>query len=68
MKWNDRIRGLREDSDLTQTQMAQICGVSQNAISKYELAERQIPIDILIKYCRFYKVSADYILGLTDKK
>lgn len=68
MKWNENIRALREDSDLTQTQMAQICSISQNAISKYELAERQLPIETLIKYCKFFNVSADYILGLSDKR
>ena len=61
-----RIRDLREDKDLTQAEMAQILYCSQQVYSNYELGQRDIPTDILIKLSRFYKVSTDYILGLTD--
>ena len=61
-----RIRELREDGDLTQAQMARALNCSQQVYSNYELGQRDIPTDILIKLCRFHRVSADYILGLTD--
>ena len=61
-----RIRDLREDHDLTQKEMAQILNCSQQGYSNYELGQRDIPTDILIKLSDFYHVSVDYILGLTD--
>jgi len=61
-----RIRELREDRDLTQRQMAKELRCSQQVYSNYELGQRDIPTDILIALARFYDVSADYILGLTD--
>lgn len=61
-----RIRDLREDHDLTQKQMTEILNCSQQVYSNYELGQRDIPTDILIKLSRFYKVSTDYILGLSD--
>ena len=63
-----RIRDLREDADLTQKQMAQILNCSQQVYSNYELGQRDIPTDILIKIARFYSVSTDYILELSDNK
>ena len=62
-----RIRDLREDHDLTQKQMADILNCSQQVYSNYELGQRDIPTDILIKLAGFYKVTTDYILGLTDE-
>ena len=61
-----RIRDLREDRDLTQKEMAKVLNCSQQAYSNYELGQRDIPTDILIKLSNFYKVSVDYLLGLTD--
>ena len=61
-----RIRDLREDSDLTQKQMAKELNCSQQVYSNYELGQRDIPTDILIKLSKFYDVSVDYILGLVD--
>ena len=61
-----RIRDLREDRDLTQKQMAQALNCSQQVYSNYELGQRDIPTDILIKLSAFYEVSTDYILGITD--
>ncbi len=61
-----RIRDLREDHDLTQKEVAQILNCSQQGYSNYELGQRDIPTDILIKLSDFYHVSVDYILGLTD--
>lgn len=61
-----RIRDLREDRDLTQTQVAQMLNCSQQAYSNYELGQRDIPTDILIKLAKIYNVSVDYILERTD--
>ena len=61
-----RIRDLREDSDLTQKQMAQALNCSQQVYSNYELGQRDIPTDILIRLSQFHNVSVDYLLGLTD--
>ena len=61
-----RIRDLREDRDLTQKEMAKALNCSQQAYSNYELGQRDIPTDILIKISNFHKVSVDYLLGLTD--
>lgn len=61
-----RIRELREDRDLTQKQMANFLHCSQQVYSNYELGQRDIPTDILIRLSRFFDVSTDYILGLTE--
>ena len=61
-----RIRDLREDKDLTQKQMAKALNCSQQVYSNYELGQRDIPTDILIKLSKFHGVSVDYILGIDD--
>ena len=61
-----RIRDLREDKDLTQTDVAKILGMSQTGYSKYETGENDIPTTILIKLARFYNTSIDYLLGQTN--
>ncbi|MBE6911065.1 MAG: helix-turn-helix transcriptional regulator [Ruminococcaceae bacterium] len=61
-----RIRELREDNDLTQKQLANVLNCSQQVYSNYELGQRDIPTDILKKLSAFYKVSADYILEISD--
>ena len=63
-----RIRDLREDSDLTQKQIAQMLGMSQTGYSKYETGENDVPTAVLIKLADFYKTTTDYLLGRTDKK
>ena len=63
-----RIRDLREDSDLTQKQVAEYLHIKQNTYSQYENGERQIPIDTLIALAKFYNTSVDYILGLTSER
>lgn len=68
MKWNERIRGLREDNDLTQEEMGKIVKATQKQISNWETGRNEPPYDILIKYTNYFKVSADYILCLTNKK
>ena len=61
-----RIRNLREDRDLNQTQVAKMLSMSQTGYSKYETGENDIPTSILIKLSRFYNTSIDYLLGETD--
>lgn len=61
-----RIRDLREDSDMTQSKMAEILNCSQQVYSNYELGQRDIPTYILIKLSKHYNVSVDYILDITD--
>ncbi len=62
-----RLRDLREDHDLTQTELANYLHLQQNTYSQYENGQRQIPIEALIALARFYKTSVDYILELTDE-
>ena len=61
-----RLRDLREDKDLNQTELAKILGMSQTGYSKYETGENDIPTAILIKLARFYDTSIDYLLGETE--
>ncbi len=61
-----RIRDLREDKDLTQSDVAQYLKCSQECYSFYENGKRDIPTDVLIKLAKFHNTSVDYILGLTD--
>lgn len=61
------IRALREDRDITQKQMAEYLHCSQQVYSNYELGQRDIPTDILIKLSVFHDVSVDYLLGLTER-
>lgn len=60
------IRSLREDSDITQKQIAEYLHCSQQVYSNYELGQRDIPTDVLIKLANYYHVSTDYLLGLTE--
>ena len=61
-----RIRALREDRDMNQTQLAKLLGMSQTGYSKYETGENDIPTSILRKLARLHGTSVDYLLGLTD--
>ena len=61
-----RLRDLREDRDMNQTQIAKMLDMSQTGYSKYETGENDIPTAILIKLARFYDTSIDYLLGETD--
>ena len=61
-----KIRDLREDHDLKQREVSQYLNCSQRVYSNYELGQRDIPTDILIKLSALYNVSTDYLLGLTN--
>ena len=64
----NRLRDLREDADLNQTQVARYLGMSQTGYSKYETGENDIPTQVLIRLAQFYKTSVDYILGVSDSR
>ena len=66
-KYKKRIRDLREDHDKTQQEIANILGTSQTMYARYERGANELPIHHLITLCKYYKVSADYILGLNDE-
>ncbi len=61
-----RIRHMREDRDLTQKQLAEKLTCSQQVYSNYELGQRDIPLELLIRLARFYDTSVDYLLGESD--
>ena len=61
-----RIRDLREDRDITQSQMAKYLQIHQTTYSDYEIGNLNVPVDILIKLAKYYETSIDYIVGLTD--
>ncbi|WP_420875805.1 helix-turn-helix domain-containing protein [Pseudoflavonifractor phocaeensis] len=58
-----RLRDLREDSDLTQRQVAEILGIDQRVYSTYETGKRDLPLQHLITLADFYHVTTDYLLG-----
>ena len=64
----DKLRGLREDNDLTQSQVAQVLGTSQTMYARYERGANEMPLRHLITLCRFYNVSADYFLNTAPDK
>ena len=63
-----RIRGLREDADLTQKQVAAYLLCDQSLYSKYERGERELPLALAVKLAQYYKTSVDYLVGLTKEK
>lgn len=61
-----RLKELREDNDLTQVQCSKIAYISKISYIRYEKGERNIPLDVLVLFARYYNVSIDYIANLTD--
>lgn len=68
MKYCKRIYELKTDNDLTQQEVAKILKTTKQNYSYYETGKRKLSIEDLEKLCRYYNVSADYIIGLTDEK
>ncbi|MFR8256784.1 MAG: helix-turn-helix domain-containing protein [Ruthenibacterium sp.] len=68
MEYMRMIRNLREDADKTQAQIAHVLGTSQTMYARYERGASEMPIRHLITLCRYYGVSADYVLGLKKAK
>ena len=67
-KQYQRIRDLREDSELSQMKIAEILGMHKTTYARYETGEREIPFNIAISLAKYYNVSLDYLAGLTNKK
>jgi len=63
-----RLRDLREDMDMNQTQVAQLLHTSQTVYSRYERGFQTIPVEHLLILADFYNVSTDYMLGRTNNK
>ena len=68
MDYRIRMRNLREDHDKTQKEIAELLGTSQTMYSRYERGANEMPIRALITLCHYYGVSADYLLGLSNRK
>lgn len=64
----ERIRNLREDKDMTQTDMAKILHIDQSTYSDYERGEINVPIEALIKISNCHETSVDYLVGKTNEK
>lgn len=58
----ERLRGIREDHDLTQAQVAEILGTSQTMYARYERGANELPLRHLVTLCKYYRVSADFFL------
>jgi transcriptional regulator with XRE-family HTH domain len=68
MKYNERIRDLREDNDLSQREISEIVNISQRTYSDYETGTVRIPIEILIHLAKYYNVDMNYITGISNTK
>lgn len=66
LSFGERIRNLREDADINQTQLGQAVNMTQRKISYIECGKYEPSIDDIISFCRFFNVSADYLLGITN--
>lgn len=66
MYYYQRLRDLREDRDLKQSDISELLKMKQPQYNRYETGTRELPLHHLVTLCKFYNVSADYILGLTD--
>lgn len=62
-----RLRDVREDRDKTQTDIAKLLLITQQQYSLYEKGLREIPVSMLVKLAKYYNISTDYLLGLSDK-
>ena len=68
MDYRTRLRNVREDRDLTQAQVGKVLNKSQQGYNHIEAGRAELKIDDLVKLCRFYDLSADYLIGLTDRE
>ena len=66
MNYRERIKNVREDHDLTQAQVVKLLDKSQQGYNHIEMGRAELKIDDLIRLCKFYDLSADYLIGLTD--
>ena len=68
MKYNERIRALREDNDLKQYQNAELLHIGHKTYSDYELGKTRIPLESVIILAEYYNVDMNYICGISDVK
>ena len=68
MKYIKIMKDLRVDNDKTQQEIADILGTSQTMYARYERGANELPLHHLLTLCRYYRVSADYFLGITEEK
>lgn len=68
MKYNERIRAIREDNDLTQQKVADLLNIGQRTYADYESGKTRIPIDNIMILAKYYNVSLDYITGASNIK
>ena len=66
MHYTQRLKNMREDKDLKQEAIARTLKITRQQYQLYESGKRKLPIDMLIQLCKFYDVSADYLLGFTN--
>lgn len=67
LTFGEKIRNLREDSDLNQTQLGEAVHMTQRKVSYIECGKYEPSVDDIIAFCHYFKVSADYLLGIPDK-
>lgn len=65
--YRTRLRGVREDRDLTQAEVGKILNKSQQGYNHIEAGRAELKIDDLVKLCQFYNLTADYLVGLSDQ-
>lgn len=68
MDYRTRLRNIREDRDLTQTDVGKILNKSQQGYNHIEAGRAELKIDDLVKLCQFYNLSADYLIGLSNEQ
>lgn len=68
LDYRTRLRNVREDRDLTQAEVGKVISKSQQGYNHIETGRAELKIDDLITLCHFYNLSADYLIGLTDKQ
>lgn len=68
LSFGERVKNLREDADLSQTELGKKLGMTQRKISYIECGKCEPSIEDIIVFCRFFKVSSDYLLGLSNKQ
>lgn len=68
MDYRQVFKNLREDNDLKQKDIAKICGVSDALVGHWENQKRDMRIDCIVKLCKYYNISADYVFGLSKCK
>ena len=67
MNYRERIKNVREDHDLTQAQIGKILNKSQQGYNHIETGRAELKIEDLVSLCKYYDLSADYLIGLIDK-